>query len=98
MATAGRTSRWPPKLKQRVVLLGDGAGSFGAATNFGVGAGNGPFSVARGRFQRDARQDLATANVNSNNVSVLLGTARRAFLAATNFNLAVTRVGWQLVI
>ena len=53
------------------ILLGDGAGNFSAATNFG--AGTDPFSVAVGDFNGDGKQDLAVANDSSNNVSILLG-------------------------
>ena len=52
------------------ILLGNGAGSFGSATNFGVG--NDPISVAVGDFNGDGKQDLAVANANSANVSILL--------------------------
>src|SRR6185369_17889700 len=52
------------------ILLGDGAGSFGAAANFGVGST--PDFVAVGDFNGDGKQDLATANLSSNNVSILL--------------------------
>ena len=41
-------------------MLGDGAGSFSAATNFAVGAH--PISVAVGDFNGDSKQDLAVAN------------------------------------
>jgi hypothetical protein len=43
--------------------------SFAAATNFGVGSLN--FSAAVGDFNGDGKQDLAVANANSGNVSVL---------------------------
>ncbi len=65
------------------ILIGAGAGSFGAATNFGVGTD--PFSVAIGDFNNDGKPDLAVANDNSNNVSILLGTGAGSFGAATNF-------------
>ena len=52
------------------VLLGDGTGSFGAATNFGVGSF--PGSVAVGDFNGDGKQDLVTANALSSSVSVLM--------------------------
>ena len=42
------------------ILLGNGAGSFSAATNFGVGSA--PSSVAVGDFNGDGKQDLAVAN------------------------------------
>ena len=57
------------------MLLGNGAGGFGAATNFAVGTN--PYSVAVGDFNRDGNPDLATANYDTGaaqrNVSVLLG-------------------------
>ena len=65
------------------VLLGNGAGSFSAATNFGVGSN--PFSVAVGDFNGDGKQDLAVANNNSENVSVLLGDGAGGFSAAVDF-------------
>ena len=59
------------------ILLGNGAGGFSAATNFG--AGDSPFSVAVGDFNGDGKQDLATANSGSSNVSVLLGNGAGSF-------------------
>ncbi|GAB4025400.1 hypothetical protein GCM10028773_50800 [Spirosoma koreense] len=52
------------------ILLGDGTGSFGTATNFPVGLG--PTSVAVADVNGDDRLDIMTANQGSNNVSVLL--------------------------
>ncbi len=65
------------------VLLGTGTGSFGTATNFGVGAS--PESVAIADLNGDGNLDLATTNQESNNVSVLLGTGTGSFGTATNF-------------
>ncbi|MGI9106685.1 MAG: FG-GAP-like repeat-containing protein, partial [Pyrinomonadaceae bacterium] len=65
------------------VLLGDGAGSFGAPTNFGVGTN--PQSVAVGDFNGDGNQDLASANFTSDDVSVLLGNGAGGFGGASNF-------------
>src|SRR5215471_12831102 len=48
-------------------------------------AGTAPFSVAVGDFNGDGVQDLAVANFNSNNVSVLLGNGDGTFQAAVNF-------------
>jgi FG-GAP-like repeat len=50
--------------------LGNGNGTFVAATNFAAGIS--PVSVAIGDFNGDGRQDLAVANSNSDNVSILL--------------------------
>jgi hypothetical protein len=52
------------------ILLGNGTGSFGVATNFNAGIY--PSVVAVGDFNADGKTDLVTANSGSNNVSVLL--------------------------
>lgn len=49
-------------------------------------AGDGPYSVAVGDFDGDGLLDLAMANLNSHNVSVLLGTGDGAFGAARHFS------------
>ncbi|MCL1468838.1 DUF4347 domain-containing protein, partial [Argonema galeatum] len=56
--------------------------SFATPSNFGVGTN--PFSVTVGDFNGDGKTDIAAANFNSNNVSVLLGTGTGSFGAATN--------------
>ena len=56
---------------------------FAAAANFG--AGNFPILVAVGDFNLDGKPDLATANFNSDNASVLLGNGSGGFGVATNF-------------
>ena len=65
------------------VLLGNGDGTFGAATNFAVGKL--PRAVAIGNLNGDSHPDLAVANRASDNVSVLLGNGDGTFGAATNF-------------
>ena len=57
--------------------------SFEDAQNFGAGIG--PVSVAVGDFNGDGRLDLAVANVNSDNLSVLLGNGDGTFPAARDF-------------
>ena len=56
---------------------------FSAPSNFRVGTT--PVSVAVGDFNGDGKQDLATANQNSNNVSILLGDGAGNFGGGTNF-------------
>jgi len=65
------------------VLLGNGDGTFGAATSFGVGSQ--PKSVTGSDFNGDGRVDLVTANQNSNTVSVLLGNGAGSFAAAASY-------------
>src|SRR5207244_335105 len=71
------------------VLLGDGTGGFGAATNFSVG-GPAPFFVAVADLNRDGKLDIVTANESNNNVSVLLGDGAGSFGAATTLGAGVT--------
>ncbi|MEG4048612.1 DUF4347 domain-containing protein, partial [Microcoleus sp. Pol17_C1] len=66
------------------LLLGNGDGTFGTATYFGVGSS--PYTVAVGDFNGDGNSDLATANQSSNNVSILPGNGNGTFGAATNLS------------
>jgi hypothetical protein len=65
------------------VLLGNGKGSFAAATNFAV-AGS-PTSVTVGDFNNDGISDLATANA-AYSISVLQGDGKGNFATATKFS------------
>ena len=65
------------------VLLGNGKGSFGTATNFAV-AGS-PTSLTVGDFNNDGISDLATANA-AYTISVLQGDGKGSFATATNFS------------
>ncbi len=61
------------------VLLGNGDGTFAAATSFGVGLH--PYWVAVGDFNGDGKPDLVTANSGSDNVSILLSNTTFSGLA-----------------
>jgi hypothetical protein len=69
------------------VLLGNGDGTFQSAVNFTVGTD--PNGVAVADVKGDGRLDLVTANLRSNNVSVLLNNRAHAgtgtFQSAVNF-------------
>ena len=55
----------------------------GIKTTIGIN----PFAIAAADFNGDGRQDIATANFSSNNVSVLLGNGSGSFGTVTNFAL-----------
>ena len=65
------------------MLLGKGDGTFLPAK--GYAAGDNPWSVAVGDFNGDGIPDLAVANENRVNVSVLLGKGDGTFLPAQTF-------------
>ncbi|MBL8207217.1 MAG: VCBS repeat-containing protein [Blastocatellia bacterium] len=71
------------------ILLGNGSGGFTPAAGSPVNAGNGPRSVAVGDFNGDGRLDLAVANVNSGNVTILLGNGSGGFTPAVGSPLSV---------
>jgi hypothetical protein len=61
------------------VLLGDGTGQFTQALGSPITAGSGPISVAIGDVNNDHKMDIVVANLNSSNVSVLLGDGAGRF-------------------
>ena len=65
------------------ILLQNPNGTFGSATNFGVGST--PFGVAVGDVNRDGKLDLAVVNTNSDNVSILLGDGTGSFNTSGTF-------------
>ncbi|MEG3991599.1 SBBP repeat-containing protein, partial [Microcoleus sp. S28C3] len=65
------------------ILLGNGTGSFGTATNYS--AGYYPNSVAVGDFNHDTFPDLVVTDDYSNRVSILLGDGTGSFGVATNY-------------
>lgn len=57
-----------------VTYFAQSCGSAGFATKVDFGTGTHPYSVTTGDFNKDGSLDLATANLDSNNVSVLLNS------------------------
>jgi hypothetical protein len=66
------------------VLLGDGRGGFTPAAGSPFAVGRAPYPHAVGDVNGDGNLDIATPNVGSNNVSVLLGDGRGGFTPAAN--------------
>jgi len=66
------------------VLLGNGAGSFGTASNFKVPSR--PTSVSVADFNKDGISDLAVTSSYFNNVSIMLGDGDGTFSSATQFD------------
>jgi hypothetical protein len=64
------------------ILLGDGTGGFSQPAGSPLGLGGEPSSVAVGDFNGDGKPDLAVANLNSNNVTILLGDGSGGFINA----------------
>ena len=79
------------------ILLGDGLGGFSSAAGSPVSVGNcfrpggacGPTGIAVADLNRDGTLDLATSNVFSDNVSILLGDGLGGFALASGSPLAV---------
>ena len=58
------------------VLIGDGTGTFdGTLFSSPFSVGNAPSALATGDFNNDGRLDLAVANENTDNVSIMLNTS-----------------------
>ncbi|RCJ15226.1 hypothetical protein A6S26_07810 [Nostoc sp. ATCC 43529] len=69
------------------VLLGNGAGSFGTASNFKVPSR--PTSVTVADFNKDGISDLAVTSSYFNNVSIMLGDGDGTFSSATQFDVGI---------
>ncbi len=89
-AHAGRASRrssgkWWHRTALAVEFLEDrNLLSFIAPVNYDVGRA--PVGVVTADFRHDGKLDLATVNLSSNNVSVLLGNGDGSFQAARTFS------------
>lgn len=70
------------------VLLGDGSGGFTPAAGSPFAAGTNPNSIVAGDFNGDGMQDLATTNIGSDDVTLLLGNGSGGFTLAPHFQLA----------
>src|SRR5262245_49209151 len=64
------------------ILLGNGSADFRPAAGSPLAVGVAPISVAVGDFNGDGRPDLAVANQDSDNVTILLGNGSGGFSPA----------------
>lgn len=75
------------------VMLGKGDGTFFPSVNYSSAPS--PFSIVKGDFNGDGKLDLATANIQVNNVSILLGNGDGSFQTFVNY---ATEFTYQLSI
>jgi hypothetical protein len=75
-----------------VLLLGNGDGTLQAARRFAIG--DSPWAMVTADFDADGRVDVATANIESNNVSVLLNAGSGSFHPLVAFGAGNT--AWAL--
>jgi FG-GAP-like repeat/Calx-beta domain len=69
------------------ILLGDGAGIFGSATNFSTGGTfPEPFALAVGDFNNDGKTDVVISKPNVSVVSLLLGNGSGGLGAPADFS------------
>src|SRR5437870_98900 len=66
------------------ILLGNGDGTFKAASGSPVPVGHGPFTEVLGDFNSDGELDLAVVNLNDNTVTILFGNGDGTFSTATS--------------
>jgi hypothetical protein len=71
-----------------ISLLGTGTGSFTIVGSFSVTTNGYPDYLTCGDFNNDGKADLATADYNTDNISVLLGTGTGSFGTASSYTFA----------
>lgn len=74
---------------QIAVFLGDGKGGFAQAPGSPVSVGEVPYALAVGDFNGDGFQDIAVANNEDDNVTVLLGDGSGRFTHAAGSPIAL---------
>ncbi len=78
-----------PNTDNVAVVLGNGDGTFGAASYTGLGGADSPFGLAIADIDGDGHADIAVASSTSATVSVLRGDGHGGFGAATNVDTGI---------
>ncbi|MFE2324251.1 FG-GAP-like repeat-containing protein [Streptomyces sp. NPDC059385] len=71
------------------VVVGNGDGTFGAATQFGLNGGTGPQGIAAADLGGDGHLDLVTLNSTTGTLSVLAGDGHGGFGTASSVSAGV---------
>ncbi|MGH9840185.1 MAG: FG-GAP-like repeat-containing protein, partial [Blastocatellia bacterium] len=79
------------------ILLGNGTGGFTEAPGSPVAVGTRPFFAAAGNFNGDNRPDLAVANLDSRNVTILLGQSNGGLSQAPGSPVSVPGEAYAVV-
>jgi len=90
LAVAHRWGAVDPKLDGLTVLIGSGDCVFAAVSESPMSVGASPTAVAIGDFNGDGVGDIATANMGSNDVTIVLGS-RSGFRGAKRTTVSVGR-------
>jgi VCBS repeat protein len=83
MAVADCSNGFPATSNTVSLLLGNGDGSFLAATDYPTGAC--PIGVIAADLNQDGHLDLSTGNLHANSVSVLIGNGAGAFAPRVDY-------------
>ncbi|MFF4323365.1 FG-GAP-like repeat-containing protein [Streptomyces sp. NPDC001568] len=79
-----------PNTNNAAVVLGNGDGTFGAATRFALNGGTGPQGIGAADLNGDGHLDLVTSNSSAGTLSVLLGDGDGGFGTASSVSAGMT--------